>query len=175
MKRIYRPVLECFEEAKEYRATHLLWDDLLKERTDLDVTRTDYKMAFYRILQEKYINLYGKAEDGNMGYKLKFIEPTISMSSHNTKHSSIAVSHEESQQIILVINCDDRAKATNEAIIDAVSRFYKGMYGEEVIVQLLPCGFDHTKIKVTIPNMIISLTWTFVSSVEIEPILSPIQ
>lgn len=64
---MYRPALECFEEADECRASHLLFEDFQQERTDIP------KFVFYLFLLNEYSHLFGIAPDGNSGYKIKFI------------------------------------------------------------------------------------------------------
>jgi len=63
----YRKGLEMWEESDSVRCSHLLYEDLKKERTDIP------KFHFYIFLQENYSHLRGKSEAGNMGYKLKYI------------------------------------------------------------------------------------------------------
>ena len=70
----YRPAKECFEEAKEGRAMHLLFEDFQQERTDIQ------KFFLYLFFQNEYSHLYVKCEDGNMGYKIRFINKDVEAS-----------------------------------------------------------------------------------------------
>lgn len=70
----YRPAKECFEEAEEYRSMHLLFEDFQQERTDIQ------KFFVYLFFQNEYSHLYGKAKDGDMGYKIKFIKQDAEVS-----------------------------------------------------------------------------------------------
>lgn len=71
---MFRPAIECFKESEEVTPQEKLWYDLLKERTDLDVTRLNYQVAFYEILEDEYPHLRGTAENGEIGYRLTFVE-----------------------------------------------------------------------------------------------------
>lgn len=62
----YRKGLDMWEESKDVRCSHLLFEDLKKERTDIN------KMTFYIWLQENYKHLKGKSKEGNLGYKIKW-------------------------------------------------------------------------------------------------------
>lgn len=71
----YRPMEECFERCDTIRAQHLLWEDMQKERADLQHRgNLRYKMAFYMLLdQNKWKAKSGKDQNGNFGYGLRFI------------------------------------------------------------------------------------------------------
>jgi len=70
----FRPINECFCLSNEIRAQHLLWQDFLKERTDLD-GRRGYKIAFYIWLQKNEMKAKrGKDTDGSFGFGLRYIE-----------------------------------------------------------------------------------------------------
>ena len=62
----YREGLDMWEESDTVRCSHLLYEDLKQERTDIP------KFHFYLFLIDNYRHLYGKSKAGNMGYKLKY-------------------------------------------------------------------------------------------------------
>lgn len=73
----FRPINQCFEKSDTIRAQHLLWDDFRKERTDVK-DRGLYKIAFYIWLDENELGAkYGKDENGNIGYGLKYIDACV--------------------------------------------------------------------------------------------------
>lgn len=71
----FRPIEACFERCDTIRAQHLLWEDMLKERTDLNHRENiRYKMAFYVLLgQNQWNATIGKDQNGYFGYGLRFI------------------------------------------------------------------------------------------------------
>ncbi len=60
------PLCECFKEAEEATARHILFDEYIKK-----VNKPVPKVMFYIIMDEIYRNQIAKAPDGNMGWKLK--------------------------------------------------------------------------------------------------------
>jgi hypothetical protein len=62
----FRKGLDMWEVSDEVRCSHLLYEDLKQERTDIR------KFHFYIFLLENYSHLRGKSEAGNLGYKLKW-------------------------------------------------------------------------------------------------------
>ena len=65
----YRPVNECFKTTNKVRASHLLYEDFLEERTDVS------KFIFYLWLFQNDLGaIRGKDKDGNAGYALEFIQ-----------------------------------------------------------------------------------------------------
>lgn len=73
----FRPFKDCFELSDEIRPSHLLWEDFLKERTDLSSRDQKHKMMFYMLLFKNEINAQrGIAADGNHGFGLKYLPKT---------------------------------------------------------------------------------------------------
>jgi hypothetical protein len=60
---------EVFEDTEEATAKHILFNEYLKK-----VNHQLPKVFFYIIMDEIYSNKIAKANDGNLGYKLKFSE-----------------------------------------------------------------------------------------------------
>lgn len=63
-----RPLEECFEEADEATAQHVLFRDYQKESPACP------KIFFYIVMEKVYGRARYKAADGNLGFKLKFVE-----------------------------------------------------------------------------------------------------
>jgi hypothetical protein len=63
----YRKGLDLWEESETVRCSHLLFEDLQQERTDIT------KFIFYIFLLQNYRHLRGKSKEGNLGYRLKYV------------------------------------------------------------------------------------------------------
>lgn len=70
----YRPLNKCFEQCDTIRAQHLLWVDLLQERTDLHRGDIRHKIAFYMWLDKNELEaVRGKDANGDLGLGLRFV------------------------------------------------------------------------------------------------------
>lgn len=63
-----RPLEECFEASDTATAQHVLFRDYQKESPACP------KIFFYIVMEKVYGRARHKAPDGNLGFKLKFVE-----------------------------------------------------------------------------------------------------